>query len=339
MDLDTVAGPWAAFVGLSGVIAVAGSRLSRYGDAIAEHTGLSGSWIGLILMATVTSLPELSTGIGSVRIAHAPDLAVGDVLGSCVFNLLLLAAVDAAHRPVCMFTQASQGHALSAGYGIVLLGLTGLGLLFPTSWPAPGVGWSTVASGFVYVLALRTIFTFERRRLIEPAEPIIARRPELTLRRALAGYAVAAAAVVAAGLALPPAADALAQAMGWTDSFVGTLFLAAATSLPEAAVTLAAVRIGALDMAIANLLGSNLFNILVLGVDDVVYPEGPLLADAAPTHLASVLAALVMTGVVVAGLIYRPKSRPAGAVSWASVALIAVYLANAWLAYAGAPPD
>jgi cation:H+ antiporter len=315
---------WSGFIFLGAIIAVAGSRLSHYGDAISERTGLSGSWIGLVLMATVTSLPELASGVGSIRIANSPDLAVGDVLGSCAFNLLLLALVDAAYRPVCMFTRASRGHALSVGYGSLMLGLVGFGLLSN----GPIAAGMTILVGAIYFLALRAIFTFERREMLEPQVATILRYPDLTLKRAVSGYLVAAAFVVGAGLFLPSAAAAIGQTQGWSDSFVGTLFLAAATSLPELAVTLAAIRIGSLDMAIANLLGSNLFNMLVLTLDDLIY-EGDLLQAASAANLSTILAALAMNGIVVTGLIYRPKGRPAHLVSWASLALVAIYVMNA----------
>jgi cation:H+ antiporter len=70
-------------------IGFAGVRLSYYGDIIAEKSGLSRGWVGLILLATATSQPELVTGLSSVTVARVPDIAVGDIMGSCVFNLLL----------------------------------------------------------------------------------------------------------------------------------------------------------------------------------------------------------------------------------------------------------
>lgn len=327
---------WISFVALAAVIAVSGFWLLRFGDVIAERTGLSGSWIGLALVATVTSLPEIVTGVSAVRIAGAPDLAIGDALGSCVFNLALLSVMDLAYRPACMFTRASQGHALSAGYSVVLLSLVGLSLVAPAaSWGLP-VSPVTIAIAPIYLLALRTIFTYERRALIEPPEPAAARYPEITLPRAVAGYLVCAAFVVAAGVFLPGAAERLAEAMGWSRTLVGTLFLAAATSLPELVVTLSAVRIGVVDMAVAALLGSNLFNMMALVVDDVAYVEGPLFGAASPHHIATVITALLMTGLVTAGLIYRPASRPAGMMSWVSWALLGAYGLNAYLLFAQA---
>ena len=91
---------WVEFIACTVAIVFAGARLSRYGDIIAEKTGLGRTWIGVVLLATVTSLPELVTGISSVTYAGFPDIAVGDVLGSCVFNLLILAILDAMYKPM-----------------------------------------------------------------------------------------------------------------------------------------------------------------------------------------------------------------------------------------------
>ena len=89
---------WLQFGVCAAVIGFAGAKLSRYGDVLANKTGLSGSWIGLILLSTVTSLPELITGISSVTVAEVPNIAAGDVLGSCVFKLMILVVLDFFHR-------------------------------------------------------------------------------------------------------------------------------------------------------------------------------------------------------------------------------------------------
>lgn len=89
---------WLAFLVCVILIVVAGVKLCHYGDVIADKTGLGGTWIGLVMVATVTSLPELATGIASVTVAAAPDIAVGDVFGSCVFNLVIIVILDLVHR-------------------------------------------------------------------------------------------------------------------------------------------------------------------------------------------------------------------------------------------------
>lgn len=327
---------WLQFAIISGVIVVAGYHLSRYGDVIAEKTGLSGSWIGLALLATVTSLPELVTGISSVAAAHEPDIAVGDVLGSCVFNLLILALLDAVYRKGSIFAGGRKGHLLIAAYGILLLAMSAAGLLLAQAGRMPTlahVGLYAPAILLVYLAAMHAAFRYEREDVAEFEAAEAARYPGITLRQAGARYAVAAVAVVAAGSMLPFIAADLADLMGWSRSFVGTQFVAAVTSLPEITVTFAALRLGAIDMAIANLLGSNLFNIAILAVDDAFYLNGPLLAHVSPVHAVTALAAIAMSAVVVIGLLTRPRGRIGGVMSWPGLALVAIYLLNSYALY------
>jgi cation:H+ antiporter len=98
-------------------------------------------------------------------------------------------------------------------------------------------------------------------------------------------------------------------------------------------VTLSALRLRALDMAIGNLLGSNLFNVMILAIDDLFYTRGPLLADASPVHGGTAIAAMVMSGLVMIGLVMRPQGRELRVLSWGSAGLLATYLLNAALVF------
>ena len=98
---------WLLFVACTGAIVYSGTKLAKYGDIIAEKTGLGRTWIGVVLMASVTSLPELATGISSVTYAGVPDIAGGDIVGSCVFNMLILACLDVLCRPVPICARAT----------------------------------------------------------------------------------------------------------------------------------------------------------------------------------------------------------------------------------------
>lgn len=327
---------WLQFGICALLIAVAGMKLARYGNIIADKTGWSGSWVGFILLATVTSLPELATGVSSVVLAGEPDIAVGDALGSCMFNLSILVLVDLLYRQESIYRRASQGHILSAGFGIVLVAFVGLGLLLGDQAKAITIGHVGVfapASVLLYLLAIRTVFAYERATVQEFTEKMTDRYAELSLRQAAVGYVLAAAVVVSAGIRLPFIAVQLAQVMGWHKTFVGTLFVAISTSLPELAVTIAALRLGELDMAIANLLGSNLFNILVLAIDDLFFVQGPILSYVAPIHAITAFSTIIMTGCVVIGLLYRPTARPLRIMSWISIALFVVFFLNSYLLY------
>ncbi|MEZ5646245.1 MAG: sodium:calcium antiporter [Burkholderiaceae bacterium] len=318
------------------VIGWAGYRLSLYGDMIAEKLGWSRSWMGVAMVASVTSLPELVTGVSAVSLAQAPDIAAGDVFGSCAFNLLLIVIIDFLHQQESVYTRARVGHTLSAGFGVILIGFVAMNLLMPAQGALPAighVGLYTPIILLVYALAMRTLYRYEQMQDLPTAEVAPPRYQQTTLTQAVRGYALAAALVVAAGLWLPFVGRAIAQAMGWGESFVGTLLVAAVTSLPEAVVALAALRLGALDMALGNLFGSNLFNMVVLAVDDLFYRPGPLLAAVSPAHAVSALSAMVMSGIAIVGLFYRPRQRVLRTVGWTSLLLLAVYLFNTFSIY------
>jgi cation:H+ antiporter len=317
---------WLQFVLCAGAIGFAGVRLSRYGDAIAARTGLSRNWVGLILLATVTSLPELVTGLSAVTVADAPDIAVGDVLGACVFNLAILALIDILYRKDSLYQRLGQGHVVSAGFGVILLAGAGLAVLLGARGMMPAVGHISVASVLllgIYVAAMRTLYVMEQRHQarIETTGP-----PGLPLKSALMGYGMASMVIVGAGIWLPIIGVELARLMGWSNSFVGTLFIALAT-------TWGAVRIGALDMAGGNLLGSNLFDVLLLTLDDVAYLKGPLYTQVSQVHAATAVTACLMTGIVTVSLASRPTRRVAHVASWSSLALLALYLLNAVIQY------
>jgi len=327
---------WFEFILCCVLIALAGTQLSRYGDAIADKTGLGRTWIGLVLLATVTSLPELVTGVTSVTVADVPDIAVGDILGSCVFNLLIIVVLDFLYQEKSVYTKASQGHILSAAFGVMMIAFVGFQIVLSSNGPVRSLGWVSLATPlifFLYIVAMRTVFRYEKRQIAEFADAEKDLYPDLTLRQAVARYIAAAMVVVLAGIWLPFVASQLAEEMGWAQSFVGTLFVSIVTSLPEVVVTIAALRLGAVDLAVGNLFGSNLFNVMILGIDDLLYVKGPLYAAIAPVHAVSALSAVMMTGVAIVALFYRPQQRLFRTVGWVSVFLFTTYVINSYVVY------
>ena len=340
--MDSVNAIWLQFVLCATLIGVAGYQLSRYSDVIAHRTGMSGSWVGLALLATVTSLPELATGISSVTVANAPNLAVGDALGSCVVYLVFLVVIDSVFRKEQLWRRAGQGHVLAADFSVLMLGFTLVSLLMSqVKLPHSPVQTSALTQwGFdftapvllgVYLVAMRTVFTYERDHKIAQTNALDA---ALTaLRTAVIRFTLAACVVAGAGVWLPFVATDLANVMAWNKSFVGSLFVALATSLPELAVTLSALRMGALDMAIGNLLGSNLFNVAIIAVDDVFYRPGVLLASVSPVHAVTAGSAITMTGLALVGLFFKPTGRVLRFISWVSLGLAAMYWLNIYVLY------
>lgn len=323
------------FAGLAALIFFSGKNLAYYGDLIAERLGLGKAWIGLILVASVTSLPELTVGISSVTVVGSADLALGDVLGSCVFNLFLLAIIDAFMPGIPLSSRVSNSHILAAALSIILVVLLGLGLYLPTLVSVFGVmGIMSVVLMAIYLLSMKLLYQFEHNHIsgritsVQPASVV----PVVTLKKALIFYLLNAMVVVGAAIFLPALAESLAEKTGLGESFVGTLFLAASTSLPEAAVSIAAVRMGSYDLAVGNLIGSNMFNILIIAIDDFFYTKGYLLQDASDTHLISVLSVVIMSAIAIAGLMYH-STKKSFFLAWDAMLIAGVYLGNLLLLY------
>lgn len=323
----TAAMAWPVFFLCAAVIGYAGPILVRNADIIGWRSNLSRSWIGLLLLSTATSLPELVTGISSVTIAIAPDIAVGDVLGSCMFNLLMIVLLDALYREKSLFVSVTQGHILTAGYGVIAIGFTGVAILTArngSDLSFAGVGIGTPILFLIYGAAMRGAYRYEgvQARSQENMEDY----SSVSQSQAIKRYMAAAAAVVIAAILLPLAAVEISRLMGWKQAFVGSLFVAAATSVPELAVTISALRLRALDLAIANLLGSNLFNILVLAIDDLAYRRGSIYAAASDVHAVTAFLGVIMSGIVIVALLSKAAHRIRGVFGWASVFLLLVYL-------------
>jgi cation:H+ antiporter len=321
---------WIQFIICAGLIILTSSQLSRYGDVIAEKTGLGHAWIGAILIAGVTSLPELASGISAVVWLDAPNLAAGAVLGSCIFNLMLIAVMDLAYQPGRVLAQAQDVHILSAGLGVLLLGLVALGVLagpILNSVGIAGLGLLSIVILFLYAVGARMIAGLEKERMGEVLEQEAREQDyaQISKSRAILIFTSSAIAVIFLGIWLSWIGDQLASTTGLSRSFVGNLFLAISTSLPEIAASLAAIRLGAIDLAIGNVLGSNLFNILLLSVYDMADGRTSLWSSLTNANGFAAVMAMMMTGVVIISLMYRASPRTPYRLSWDGVALIVMY--------------
>jgi cation:H+ antiporter len=314
------------------VVVVAGTALARFADAIAEATRLGRLWIGSVLLAGATSLPELATDLSAVRM-DAVDLAVGDLFGSSLANMLILAIIDIYPRRGRVLENAALDHALSASLAIVLNGVAAVVILVrPTYslWIGPG----SLVLFLGYLAGARAVYrhaTREGAATLASAEQAAEDKRPLTLRRASLGFVAAALVVLAAAPAFAWSAKGIAATTGLGNTFVGTWLVGLATSLPELVASLAAVRMGAYDLAVGNLFGSNAFNMAILLPLDLAQP-GSLFAVVDPSHALSGLFAVVLMSLGVAAIVYRAKRRFA-MVEPDSLLILAAYVVALWLLY------
>lgn len=299
------------FAGAATVVAWAGVQVARAGDEIAERTGSSRLVVGMLLVAAATSLPELATDV-SAALGDAPDLAVGDLFGSSMANMAILAVIDLVRRDR-VWPRVEIGHARVASVAIALTALATLGLLTPPGIAAGWVGVDTLAIAAAYVATVAWIRRSPVGRFAEPGVlpvPTGWSDPERgTLGPVLARFGAAAVAILVSAPVLARSAEEIAQAGGLGQSFVGTTLLAATTSLPELVASVAATRMGAYDLAVGNLFGSNAFNMVALLVVDVAYPAGPLLAAVDPGQAVGGLGAILLMALALTALVHGTETR------------------------------
>jgi cation:H+ antiporter len=315
---------WGQFILAASIIIVSGYKLSRYGDQIAKRTGLGKTFLGIVLFSTVTSLPELTVCLTSTSVVGAPDLAIGNIFGSNLFNLLLIAVLDIAQGRGAILDLLSPSHVLAASLGILLTGLTilfiGLGLSFNLGF----LGIESIILILIYALGIKILYRYETLGSQQSSPEVQVSEGSTRGKSVYLLFAIGAIAIVGAGLWLSVTADAIAQATGWGRSFIGTFMLAVVTSLPELAVGIPLVRMGAFDMAIGNLLGSNIFNIAIIPLADIAFTKGAILASVSGNHILTAVLGIVMTNIVIMDLIYKAKKVP-WRIGWGSISIITLY--------------
>jgi cation:H+ antiporter len=299
------------FLASAAAIVVAGAVLSRQADVIAERTGIARVWIGSILLAGATSLPELATDVSAVRL-DAADLAAGDLFGSSMANMLILALIELVAPRRKVFRTVTLDHALAACLALVL---TAAALVLVVLHPARAWGGLVPPSTLLvvaYALGTRAIYRHVSREGAggspEAGDPAAATRPG-ALRSPIARFALAALVILVVAPVFARSAKELAVATGLGNSVVGAWLVGLATSLPELVTSVAAVRIGALDLAVGNLFGSNGFNMAIFFALDLVSPGGSVWAALSPVQLVTGLCGLILTGLGLAAIVYRAERR------------------------------
>ena len=297
--------PWIVFFLSAAIVVVAAIKLAQYGDIIAVRTGLGGLLVGTIFLAAATSLPEFITSISAFQV-DAPDLAAGNLFGSNMVNILLLALIDLAIYQVPLLHRMAVAHTLTAVLATLLMLLS---VIFMLGDVGLKIGWIGIDSLILIAVYFGGTWLIQQESrystgasqpaaaVVEPGFP--------SLRHGLIGFLVAAAVLVFAVPQMVDASVAIAEITGLGESFVGTSLLSLVTSLPELLAALVAVRMGAFDLAIGNLFGSSVFNMLALGIADFFYVDGRFLG-AIDTSFALVgMLALLLTNMALLGNLAR----------------------------------
>lgn len=296
------------------VITVVGIRLTDLADRLADKTGWGEALLGGLFLAGVTSLPDFAATMTAAADGYA-ELAMGNILGSLAVNFVFLAIADLSYRKANLeHAAASTSNLVQAGLLIALLTIPMLAKLSGeiVLW---GVHPATPVLFIAYVFGYRMIQRDHATPMWAPRHTAqtVKDTPDTQNARSdsLAGlwtrFALLAALAGLAGWALMNCAETIVDETALSASIVGTLFTAVFTSLPELVTTIAAVRYGALTLAVGNIIGTNCFNVLVIAASDVVYREGSLYHAVTPQQMSWVMVTILLTSILLLGMLRRER--------------------------------
>ncbi|WP_216828291.1 sodium:calcium antiporter [Alkalihalobacterium elongatum] len=312
-------------------------KLSTYADVLSEKTALGGMLVGTIFLAGATSLPEVTTSISAIVLDN-PDIAIGNVLGSNMFNLLILAFFDLYYRRKQIFNGASNEHFYTASIGLLLAVTSLLALTLRLNITFLGMGMDTLIIVLIYAVGMYVLTNRSKNEAQIIEEPALEEEENklntsaISLRRAIYGFSIAAVIILITGSLLTITGDRIAVITGLGSSFVGSFLIAATTSLPEAVAVLIAIQLRNYNLAIGSILGSNLFNMLILVGTDVLYQKGAVLSFVSPVNQITAAAVSVLSVIVMYSLL-RKNYSSAKSYAFPSILLIIIYFVSSYLIF------
>jgi cation:H+ antiporter len=323
---------WLQFVISALILVVAAIKITEYGDAIGYHTKLSGMFVGALLIASATSLPEILTMISSINQDHI-NLTAGDLFGSSMFNMLLLGLLDMIFHRTRILRRVALNHALTASLGTML---TGMAVFFILSDVHPRIGWFSLDSLLMMAVYFIGVWLLRSNPMNGRVDDIVlegeAAADVPSLRTALIGFGLAVGVLVVVVPWVVRSGADIAQVTGLGDGFVGIVLIAGVTSLPELAAVIAAVRFRAYDMAVGNLFGSNIFNMFALALADLIYVQGSFLEAIDPMFAIAGLLAMLLTTLGLIGNLAQVERR-VWIVELDAALLVLGYLVGLYLLY------
>lgn len=267
------------------ILAFVSNKLADYVDLLDKKTNISGAFIGGVILAAVTSLPELITSISAIFIVKEPSLILGNVLGSNVFNLCIFGG--ATFLAVRSFAKCKVGKAHVATIICTLVAYALLGIVFWVGTGETALGQIPVVNLNVVSLAILVVYGISFKFLSsddstneeEDTSP-------LTVKQIVIRFSLMAIALVTMSVIVTLLTDVLAERWNLDASLAGALFLGVATSLPELVSSITLIRHRNFNAMVGNVVGSNMFNLTIFSIADIfsgqnIYPSA--MAVSAPT--------------------------------------------------------
>lgn len=317
------------FILLAFIIIKAGMSLGDYGDAIGDIKALDKSFIGLVMLASITSLPELITSTSTTLMGN-PQMAISNVLGSNLFNIFIIFILDIfILKNISYSSKIHMKNIVTAFFSFIITLFFILGYAFP-NFNYFSIHGISILIFLLYIISMKLIYIYDKDYHVSLIHLEEKKNPDITYKKAKQGFAISAIIVVSSGVALSYVADIISVTpifgIELGKGFTGLFFLALATSLPELTVSIQSVRIGSYDMAAGNILGSNLFNLAIIFIIDLFYLKDDLYSTLGDLHLISAVISLIMLTIFIIGILFNKKKRPYDSYLIAFMYVISLYI-------------
>lgn len=301
------------------LLLLSGFFVTHYSRKISANKGWSRLWVGMMLLAPLSSAGELISSIGAITLLRAPDLALGDLLGSNLFNLMILCFLI----PVLTFRTPlismkgilRERDILLSVWGVVLIIISMSGIFLTESVPKSLYFVFSLLIAVFYLWGARLLMSYEKMERVETLKT-----PEKSVGTFWIYFLIWGGVMVFSGLWITSISDQIAsypfhlfgKKILLGHSFVGTLFLAIVTSLDEMVIAVSAIRIAAAELTIGTLFGSNLVNLFFISILDIIYRLKygiHIFFDLRTVHLLTGFMIIGLTAIATAGILHRSKTR------------------------------
>ncbi|WP_036488427.1 sodium:calcium antiporter [Myxosarcina sp. GI1] len=320
------------FIVAAFVIAIVGIKMTKVADRLADKTGLGEAVVGALFLGGSTSLPGIVTSVTTAASGHA-ELAISNALGGIAAQTAFLGLADIVYPKANLEHAAASAANLSQG--TLLITLLALPLL---AIAIPQVSlWNTHPASFIlpiaYIFGLRLIARAKETPMWSPRRTKETRLDEAetdenertSLTNLWLRFAFYALTIGVAGYVVAESGVAIAEQTGISESVVGGLFTAVSTSLPELVTSIAAVKRGALTLAVGDIIGGNSFDVLFIAFADFAYREGSIYQALTQSQSFIIALTILMTGILLLGLLRREK-HGVGNIGFESFLILILYL-------------
>jgi len=329
---------WIEFFLSSAVIVIAGIRLTIDADRLCDDFQLGKVWIGVVLLGLVTSLPEAITSLVSIISLESYDLAIGNLMGSNNFNPMLIVVMDIFYRQgsVTNAVEPEASHIVSSRYAMLLIFFVVMEIGFSAMGVSIHVGPMTLAGTFILIFYCLGMSRLAR---LGQGGTVIAQSREWgqgqgngSIVKICLRLLFSSVLVILAATRLASSADSIAQSTGLGGTFVGSIFLALVTSLPEMVVSLSALKLGSFGLAVGNIFGSNMTNMFILFICSLFYRGGTIFEAVSRTHMATGVLSIILCFIAIKGICTKNKKTIFG-LGWDSILMLFLFVVGTYCLY------